>query len=160
MKRTLALKIAGAAALAAAVLAAPQGASAQVGISVGFGSGYGYGWGGGPGWLGVGFSSPVAYYGGYRPVYAPYYAGWPGYYAPPVYRVVRRPVVVSRTVYPYAEPVHYAPRPVVRTTRIVTVPRRVVRTRIVTAAPRYVTRRVVTVSPEIRRTRVVRRVYY
>ena len=152
--RTLAVKIAGAAALCAAMFGAPQGAHAQVGVSVGFGSD--------AGWLGVGFGGPAGYYG-YAPAFAPdYYSGWPGYDAPPFYPVVRRPVVVSyrRVVYPYAAPVYYAPPPVVRTTRIVTVPRYVTRTRIVTRHPRYVTRRVVTVTPEVRRTRIIRQTYY
>jgi hypothetical protein len=114
-----------------------------------------WGFGYNPGFVGFGYSRPVAYYGGYAPAYG-YYG--PRYYAPPVYRVVRRPVgpvVVSRPVYPYARPIYYAPRPIVRTTRIVTVPRYVTRTRIVT-----VPRRVVTVAPVAHRTRVVRRVYY
>ena len=144
MKRTFALGVLGAAVAAATLFAAPPSAKAQVGISVGFGSGFGSGFDYydddySPGWLGVGYSAPVSYYGGYAPSY---YA--PAYYdARPAYRVVRRApvrVVVREPTYYYA-------------------PRQVVRTRVVTRAPRYVTR-VVTQAPEIRRTRVIRQTYY
>ena len=125
MNRNFAVALAGAAVAGLALMSTPQPAKAQVGFSIGIGSwGFGYN----PGFIGFGYTSPVAYYGGYAPAYG-YYG--PRSYAPPVYRVVRRPVgpvVVRRAVYPYARPVYYAPRPVVRTTRIVTVPRCVIRT--------------------------------
>src|SRR5215217_5089000 len=142
MRKTFAGALAGAVVASVALFSAPQPAQAQVGVSIGIGSGFGTGWdddwgfGYNPGFIGFGYTSPVAYYGGYAPAYG-YYG--PRSYAPPVYRVVRRPVgpvVVRRAVYPYARPVYYAPRPVVRTTRIVTVPRYVTRTRIVTVPRR------------------------
>lgn len=158
MRNTFKLALSGAAVAVAAMIAAPPPAKAQVGISIGFGSGYGYGYD--PGFVGVGYSSPSTYYGGYAPVYDV------GYYAPPAYRVVRRPaspVVVSyrQPTYYYGQPVYDAPRPVVRTRIVTRAPRYVVRrTRVVRSAPRVVTRQVVTQAPVARRTQVIRRTYY
>ena len=151
MKRTRALTLAGALAAAASLVAAPQPAQAQFGVSFGIGSGFGPAWDyfdDDPGFVGIGFGAPVV-------VGAPLYA--PPLYAPPVFagppvvservvRVVRRPA--RRVVVSYAQPpYYYAPRRVVRTTRVIT------------RAPRYVARKVV-VAPAVRRTRIVRQTYY
>ena len=143
MKRTRALTLAGALAAAASLVAAPQPAQAQFGVSFGIGSGFGPAWDyfdDDPGFVGIGFGTPII-------VNPPYY-GPPSYFAGPrvvserVVRVVRpvRQVVVQPAVV-------YAPRRIVRTTRVVT------------RAPRHVTRQVV-MTPEVRRTRVIRQTYY
>jgi hypothetical protein len=155
MKRTLALTVAGVLA-AASLVAAPRPAQAQFGVSFGVGSGFGPAWDvfdDDPGFIGIGFGAPVVVG---APLYAPpLYA--PPLYAPPVFagppvvtervvRVVRRPA--RRVVVSYAQPTYYyAPRRVVRSTRVVT------------RAPRYVAREVVA-APAVRRTRIIRQTYY